>query len=53
MQASLVGKKGVGTIPHALIAAYKGDTVKATLKFEKAGSLDVTFNVSGLGATAR
>lgn len=25
--------EGLGTMPHALIAAYKGDTVKATLKF--------------------
>src|SRR3954465_12671303 len=34
-QASLVGKKGVGTIPHALIAAFKGDTIKATKAFAK------------------
>ncbi len=34
-QASLVGRKGVGTIPHALIAAFKGDTVKATKAFAK------------------
>ena len=34
-QASLVGRKGVGTIPHALIAAFKGDTVKATKAFVK------------------
>jgi nicotinate phosphoribosyltransferase len=34
-QASLVGKKGVGTIPHALIAAFKGDTVKATKAFAR------------------
>jgi nicotinate phosphoribosyltransferase len=34
-QASLVGKKGVGTIPHALIAAYRGDTIKATRAFVK------------------
>jgi len=27
------GSVGLGTIPHALIAAYEGDTVKATLKF--------------------
>jgi len=27
------GSKGLGTIPHALIAAYGGDTVKAALKF--------------------
>ena len=30
-QGLLTGKKGVGTIPHALIAAYGGDTVKAAL----------------------
>ncbi|HEY6220657.1 MAG TPA: hypothetical protein VIV65_11440, partial [Gemmatimonadaceae bacterium] len=34
-QASLVGRKGVGTIPHGLIAAFKGDTVKATKAFAK------------------
>ena len=28
-----------------------GDTFKATLQFEKAGSLDVNFSVRGLGAT--
>jgi nicotinate phosphoribosyltransferase len=27
------GSKGIGTIPHALIAAYEGNTVKAALKF--------------------
>jgi nicotinate phosphoribosyltransferase len=32
-QASWWGSEGVGTVPHALIAAYGGDTVKATLKF--------------------
>ena len=32
-QASLFGGKAVGTIPHALIAAFGGDTVKATKKF--------------------
>ena len=32
-QASLFGGKAVGTIPHALIAAYGGDTVKATRRF--------------------
>jgi nicotinate phosphoribosyltransferase len=34
-QASLVGRRGVGTIPHALIAAFKGDTIKATKAFAK------------------
>jgi nicotinate phosphoribosyltransferase len=32
-QASLFGGKPVGTIPHALIAALGGDTVKATKRF--------------------
>jgi nicotinate phosphoribosyltransferase len=32
-QASWWGSEGVGTVPHALIAAYAGDTVKATLMF--------------------
>jgi len=32
-QASWWGSEGVGTVPHALIAAYDGDTVQASLKF--------------------
>jgi nicotinate phosphoribosyltransferase len=32
-QASFFGGTAVGTIPHALIAAFGGDTVKATKKF--------------------
>jgi nicotinate phosphoribosyltransferase len=37
-QASWWGSEGVGTVPHALIAAYGGDTVLATCKFaEKIG----------------
>jgi nicotinate phosphoribosyltransferase len=32
-QASWWGSEGVGTVPHALIAAYGGDTVMATKKF--------------------
>jgi nicotinate phosphoribosyltransferase len=32
-QASWWGSEGVGTVPHGLIAAYGGDTVKATAKF--------------------
>jgi len=32
-QASMCGSEGVGTVPHGLIAAYGGDTVRATLKF--------------------
>ena len=30
-QGALTGKKGIGTVPHALIAAYGGDTVAAAL----------------------
>lgn len=32
-QASWWGSEGVGTVPHALIAAYGGDTVQASRKF--------------------
>lgn len=32
-QASWWGSQGVGTVPHALIAAYGGDTVLASRKF--------------------
>ena len=32
-QAEWWGSKGVGTVPHGLIAAYGGDTVLATSKF--------------------
>ncbi len=32
-QAEWWGSKGLGTIPHGLIAAYGGDTVEATRKF--------------------
>ena len=31
-QASWWGSSGIGTVPHALIAAYQGDTVMATRK---------------------
>jgi nicotinate phosphoribosyltransferase len=41
-QASFFGGKSVGTIPHALIAAFGGDTVRATKKFaESYPDLDV------------
>ena len=30
-QGTFVGRKGIGTIPHALIAAYDGDTVAAAV----------------------
>lgn len=32
-QASWWGSEGIGTVPHALIAAYNGDTVLASEKF--------------------
>jgi nicotinate phosphoribosyltransferase len=32
-QASWWGGKGIGTVPHALIAAFGGDTVAATMAF--------------------
>ena len=32
-QASWWGSEGIGTVPHALIAAYGGDTVQASRKF--------------------
>ena len=40
------GSRGMGTVPHALIAAYGGDTVLATKKF--AQYIDPTFNVISL-----
>ncbi len=43
-QASWWGGRGMGTVPHALIAAYGGDTVRAAEKFAGrfAGSMNVT-----------
>jgi nicotinate phosphoribosyltransferase len=40
------GSRGMGTVPHALIAAYAGDTVLATKKF--AEFIDPTVNVISL-----
>ena len=40
-QASWWGSEGIGTVPHALIAAYGGDTVAATLKFLEHTPADV------------
>jgi len=34
-QGSLWGGEGIGTIPHGLIAAYGGDTVRAAKAFDK------------------
>jgi nicotinate phosphoribosyltransferase len=43
-QASWWGGRGIGTVPHALIAAYGGDTVEAARAFAKrfAGEMNVT-----------
>jgi nicotinate phosphoribosyltransferase len=43
-QASWWGGRGVGTVPHGLIAAYDGDTVLAARKFAArfAGEMNVT-----------
>jgi nicotinate phosphoribosyltransferase len=43
-QASWWGGRGVGTVPHGLIAAYGGDTVQAARVFAKgfAASMNVT-----------
>ena len=43
-QASWWGGRGVGTVPHGLIAAYGGDTVRAARKFAArfAGEMNVT-----------
>ena len=38
---ALTGKTGVGTVPHALIAAFGGDTVAATLAVAAVTSADV------------
>jgi len=35
------GAKGIGTVPHGLIAAYGGDTVKACVAFDKYVPKDV------------
>jgi nicotinate phosphoribosyltransferase len=40
------GSRGMGTVPHALIAAYRGDTVLATEKF--AEYMDPEINVIAL-----
>lgn len=40
-QASWWGSEGIGTVPHALIAAYGGDTVRASLKFAELMHPDV------------
>ena len=44
-QASWWGGRGVGTVPHALIAAYGGDTVLAARKFAKWAADDLRITV--------
>src|SRR6202011_5601642 len=43
-QASWWGGRGIGTVPHGLIAAYGGDTVRAAVKFadQFAGEMNIT-----------
>jgi nicotinate phosphoribosyltransferase len=45
-QASWWGGRGIGTVPHALIAAYGGNTVLAATKFAEWASPD--FNITVL-----
>ncbi len=45
-QAAWWGEKGLGTVPHGLIAAFDGDTVLATRKF--ADYIDPSVNVISL-----
>lgn len=44
-QASWWGGKGLGTVPHGLIAAYGGDTVRAALAFAEAVRPEVNVTV--------
>ena len=44
-QASWWGGRGLGTVPHALIASYGGDTVLAAQKFAEWASLDMNVTV--------
>ena len=44
-QASWWGGRGIGTVPHALIAAYGGNTVLAATKFAEHGDPDVNIVV--------
>src|ERR1700761_6187405 len=44
-QASWWGGRGMGTVPHGLIAAYGGDTVKAARKFAEHFSKDMNVTV--------
>jgi nicotinate phosphoribosyltransferase len=44
-QASWWGGRGIGTVPHGLIAAYGGDTVRAALKFADRYAADMNITV--------
>jgi nicotinate phosphoribosyltransferase len=44
-QASWWGGRGMGTVPHGLIAAYGGDTVKAAVKFTEHFHSDMNITV--------
>jgi nicotinate phosphoribosyltransferase len=44
-QASWWGGRGVGTVPHGLIAAYSGDTVEASRVFAKRFAADMNVTV--------
>ena len=44
-QASWWGGQGVGTVPHALIAAYGGNTVLAATKFAENADPDINITV--------
>ena len=44
-QASWWGGRGIGTVPHALIAAYGGDTVQAAKKFVEWAPEDMNVTV--------
>jgi nicotinate phosphoribosyltransferase len=44
-QASWWGGRGIGTIPHGLIAAYGGDTVTAAVKFAERFHEDMNITV--------
>jgi nicotinate phosphoribosyltransferase len=44
-QASWWGGRGIGTVPHGLIAAYGGDTVQAAVKFADRFHSDMNITV--------
>src|SRR6202008_2770717 len=44
-QASWWGGRGIGTVPHSLIAAYDGDTVLAARRFAEWAPLEMAVTV--------